>query len=81
MPPRPQPPYASGSYDHFGQTRYLVVDNDGKSFRHNGFRRVQRISSRRGNWLVKHIPTIDSMKDVHSVWYWVKAPWRQLNNV
>lgn len=43
-------------YDHYGQTRHLVVDNDGKNFRHNGFRRCERIADAEGRWLIERFP-------------------------
>lgn len=52
--------FYDGSYDHYGQTRYLVVDGEGKQFRHNGFRRIKRISARRGEWMVKNLAMIET---------------------
>lgn len=73
--------FYEGSYDHFGQTRHLVVDNSGKSFRANGFRRVAKVSSRRGTWMVQHLAHIEALKDRFSVWHWIKAPWRELDQI
>lgn len=42
------------TYDHYGTTRYLVVDNDGKQFRGNGFRRCEPITNTEGRWLISH---------------------------
>lgn len=70
-----------GSYDHFGETRYLVVDSDGQQFRRNGFRRVARVGGKRGAWMVEHLSYIEKMQDRFSVWHWWQAPWRELANV
>lgn len=71
--------FYQGNFDHFGQTRHIVVDSAGKSFRANGFRRVARIGSRRGTWMVEHFFHIETMKDRFSVWHWVNAPWVELD--
>ena len=73
--------FYNGSYDHYGQTRHLVVDNNGINFRANGFRRVAPISHRRGSWMVAHLVHIDRMKDRYSVWHWYRAPWRELEAI
>lgn len=41
-----------GSFEHFGQTRHMIGDKDGNSFRHNGFRRVGKIDQDFGEWLL-----------------------------
>ena|ERR1700734_3409042 len=66
-------------YDHFGQNRYIVVDNDGNSFRGNGFRCIASLSHRRGVWLCANIKLIDSLMDSFSIWHWYHAPWSELN--
>lgn len=58
--------------------RHYVVDGNGLTFRHNGFRRVERVGTARGCWLVKNIPMIQRHMDRRSVWHWVHAPWREL---
>jgi len=70
--------FYSGCYDHYGQTRHLVVDSAGKNFRHNGFRRVARVSAARGTWMVEHLALIDKLMDRFSVWHWYRAPWWEL---
>lgn len=70
--------YYDGSYEHFGEIRHLVVDGDGKSFRANGFRRVAKVGSRRGSWIVLHLTLIGQLMDRYSVWHWYRAPWREL---
>jgi hypothetical protein len=73
--------FYNGSYDHYGQTRHLVVDGDGNNFRHNGFRRVARVGAKRGTWMVEHLTLIEAAKDRFSVWHWYRAPWRELNSI
>lgn len=70
-----------GSYDHHGQTRHLVIDEKGQKFRANGFRRVQRIASARGSWMVLNLKHIESMRDRFSVWHWARAPWKELRKI
>lgn len=70
--------FYNGSYDHYGQTRHLVIDGEGKNFRHNGFRRVSPIGSERGSWMVGHLTLIERMRHRFSVWHWFRAPWREL---
>lgn len=71
--------FYNGSYDHYGETRYLVVDNEGNNFRANGFRRIAKVGKKRGAWMVTHIPIIDSYMNRFSVWHWFRAPWKELN--
>ena len=73
--------FYNGSYDHFGQTRHLVINNEGKNFRNNGFRRVARVGLRRGAWMVKHLAHIEKMMNRYSVWHWYNAPWSELSAV
>lgn len=48
--------------------RYLIVDNDGNNQRHNGFRRVERITADEGRQLVEMMPEIGD-KQGPSVWW------------
>lgn len=36
--------------------RFIVVDNDKKPFRANGFRRCAQITEEEGHWLIEHFP-------------------------
>lgn len=73
--------YLTETYDHYGQTRFIVVDADGKPFRANGFRRCEPITEPQGRWLIDHFPEIEMHKLVfdddgnhtggRSVWEWV----------
>lgn len=73
--------FYNGYYDHHGQIRYLVVDGEGKNFRHNGFRRAARVGQKRGTWMVEHLSHIEKMKDRYSVWHWWRAPWSELHAI
>lgn len=66
-------------FEHGSETRHLVTDRDGKQFRGNGFRRVERISARRGEWIVRNLNLIEQMQDMFSVWHWYRAPWSELD--
>lgn len=77
--------WAVGFYDGFYDTgyekRHLVVDNEGKQFRRNGFRRVEKISHARGCFIVAHQPEIEASVATYrphtpgcrSLWGWKRA--------
>lgn len=68
------------SFNHYGiEQRHLVVDAEGKQFRSNGFRRIARVSKKRGEWMVRNLALIEAMRDRFSVWHWWRAPWRELD--
>lgn len=50
--------------------RFKIVDHDGSYFRQNGFRRIKKISPKRGKWIVDRITKIESSDK--SLWWWVK---------
>jgi len=50
--------------------RFQVVDGEGKQFRGNGFRRIKKISHRRGKWLLDNARQIEASG--FSVWHWVR---------
>lgn len=73
--------YLKEIIDHYGQRRYIVVDNDGNRYRYNGFRRCEKITDELGRWLIKHFPEMEQTKfwyddddQMHgkSVWDWAK---------
>ena len=74
--------FYDGSFDHFGQTRHLVVDSEGKQFRHNGHRRCEPITADEGRWLIEHFSDFkmfETATDEHgedvvvgwSLWDWL----------
>ena len=80
-----------GFYDRLDYgDRHFIVNNDGKQFRANGFRRVQKIRDAEGHWLIEHIPDIektafrnrkaDDHMEGHSVWDWLGIAVLQLNH-
>lgn len=47
-------------YMHCGtQVRYIIVDDEGKSPRANGFRRCERIAPKLGKWIVEHASALE----------------------
>jgi len=52
--------------------RHEIVDADGNLFRGNGFRRVKRISRRRGEFILSKRDQIES--NTKSLWWWVRQP-------
>ena len=55
-----------------GGDRFKVADEDGKLFRGNGFRRAEKISAERGQWLLERAKEIES--SIQSLWNWVEKP-------
>lgn len=65
------------SYMHCGfELRHIVVNGDGLSFRHNGFRRVARISAKRGDWMVRNFGSIELSS--RSVWHFARCKMSEL---
>jgi len=62
--------YAGITAPHYDPPRFDVVDKDGRNFRGNGFRRVQKITSELGSWLLSHVEEIENSGK--SVWDFVK---------
>jgi len=67
--------YLQEIMDHFGEARYVVVDNSGVPFRANGFRRAKRISHERGVWLIARFPEIEQGR--RSLWGWVRQSMKE----
>lgn len=63
--------YAGITAPHYTPPRHDVVDCDGKQFRGNGFRRVQKISAARGEWMLERASEIS--EGTRSVWWWARA--------
>ena len=78
--------YAVGFFDSMlpkmGGDRYMVVDNGGKQFRGNGFRRCEPITDAEGRWMIERFPHFkffETKQDEHgedvvvgwSVWDWL----------
>lgn len=63
--------------------RYDVINNDGQSFRGNGFRKCEVITKEEGEWLLKNgknfpegkVITVDSVEfyTFISIWEWLQA--------
>lgn len=59
------------SFNSGAEVRHRVKDSSGNQFRHNGFRRVKKLSHKRGKFLVSNQELIDNHG--RSVWYWVRC--------
>ena len=60
------------AYLHCGHyQRHIVVDENGQSFRGNGFRRCKKISKERGAWMLEHSKDIE-MSGM-SVWHFARC--------
>ena len=58
---------------------HIVADANGKSFRANGFRRVEKISKERGAWMLQNARAIESSG--RSVWHFAACEMNQDNIV
>lgn len=71
----PKDHFAIGFYHNaltnYNPVRHIVVDSNGVVFRQNGFRRVKKISRRRGAFLVANIEAIEVGSK--SVWWWARC--------
>jgi len=56
--------------------RWHIRDGNGNLFRHNGFRRVKKISAERGNWLVKNMKQIERLSCGSGFSVWHFARWK-----
>jgi len=63
--------FYSGETTHYGQPRYAVVDSDGKPFRANGFRRVEKITEEVGAWLIRLIPCLTPCPVGVNIWNFI----------
>lgn len=68
----PQDAWCIGFFEEYKEEweRYIIVDNEGKPFRANGYRRAKKISYQRGAWMLGHKEMIEQSS--RSVWYWVR---------
>ncbi len=64
--------WAVGFFDHMLGERFIVVDSEGQPFRANGFRKVKKISTDRGAWVLAHAKEIELSG--RSVWGWLRRP-------
>jgi hypothetical protein len=51
--------------------RHMIHDGEGKQFRANGFRRVAKISSERGRFIVNNMKEIEQSH--HGVWFFSRC--------
>lgn len=71
----PRDHWCVGFYDRQDeQGRHYIVDGEGKHFRGNGFRRVAKISTARGAWLLTNAIGIE--RSGRSVWSFKRDPMR-----
>ena len=64
-----------GFYDREENGRHYVVDINGKQFRANGFRRIAKISRKRGKFILHNIKEIEMGSK--SLWWWKR---RKMND-
>ena len=66
-----------GFFSYEVEGRYCVLDSDGVSFRHNGFRRCEKISKEQGDFALKTFPSLEGISGVN-LWDLIIHP--HLNN-
>ena len=71
--------FAGVTSPHYDPPRYDVVDSDGISFRGNGFRRVKRIKSDLGEFLLRHAERIRGSGK--SVWHFARMSKAKRSNI
>lgn len=64
--------------EKYDPPRYDVVDGEGKQFRGNGFRRVEKIAPERGAWMLQHAKDIELSG--RSVWHFARCSMDSLPN-
>ena len=67
--------FFSGELPKATGNRYMVKDAAGNQFRGNGFRRIKRIATERGKWLLDHASFVESSG--FSVWHWARMNMNQ----
>lgn len=69
----PRDHFCVGFYDcaikYPGSVRYHIAEGNGKRFRHNGFRRIEKISREVGQYILDNLDRIE-ISD-RSVWWWL----------
>lgn len=71
----PQDQWCVGFYERqLRDDRHLVCRSDGTPFRASGFRRVERISRGRGEWILSNMKSIE--QGSRSLWGWKRAVMR-----
>lgn len=68
----PQDHWFVGVYEYCDERgRHYILDSDGRNVRGNGFRRAQKITPERGEWILSQIEKIQNSN--RSLWYWARA--------
>ena len=70
----PMDQWCVGFYDGMLGNKYLVVDKEGVSFRPSGFRRVTKISKKRGEFILYHKWNI--AMGGRSMYWWARCTMR-----
>lgn len=72
----PQDQWCIGFYHgKSSKGRHYVVDEHGNNFRSNGFRRVAKISRKRGEFILAHKDKIQQCP--YTLWYWKRVDMRE----
>lgn len=67
----PNDQWCVGFFDREDDGRFYVVDNAGNQFRATGFRRVKKISQRRGEFILRNKEQVISHN--RSLWWWARC--------
>ena len=63
--------YVGPTAPNYDPPRFDVVDSAGKLFRGNGFRRIKKISTDRGAWILRH--ALDIQLSGRSLWHFARC--------
>ena len=64
----PRDHFVIGFYDREENGRHYIKDSNGNQMRGNGFRRVERVTSEVGVWILENARTWEELGSVKSVW-------------
>jgi len=56
-------PWTVGFYSEYSEGWYFVVDPDDDTFQHEGFGRIEKISSKAGRWILANRQQIEAKPD------------------
>ena len=74
-----QDPWAVGFYKSFDGDRHYIVDINGMCMRQGGFRRVKKITARRGAFFLNNLKRIEAGDT--ALWGWLRRPMKPKGDV
>lgn len=71
--------YAGLTSPHYDPPRYDVADSNGNLFRGNGFRRIKKIKSELGEFLLRHADEIEGSG--RSIWHFARMSQKKRDEI